>query len=101
MNATVANTTPTVAQHIIEIIARVLRVDKSRIVPTASFKSDLGADDSRMCMIIVELENEFGLEISDDVAENLVTVQDVIKLVERHHPCELQSSPQLYKTKTR
>ena len=65
-----------------KIIADRLGVDESEIKEEASFKDDLGADSLDVVELIMELEDEFGLEISDEDAEKIATVGDVIKYLE-------------------
>jgi acyl carrier protein len=60
-----------------KIIAEKLSVDLEEIVPEASFVDDLGADSLDLVELIMSMEEEFDIEISDDDAEKLVTVQDV------------------------
>ena len=60
-----------------KIIAEKLSVDLEEIVPEASFVDDIGADSLDLVELIMSMEEEFDIEISDDDAEKLVTVQDV------------------------
>lgn len=60
-----------------KIIAEKLSVDLVEIVPEASFVDDLGADSLDLVELIMSMEEEFDIEISDDDAEKLVTVKDV------------------------
>ena len=66
---------------VIEIIADRLGVDKSEVVPEASFIDDLGADSLDLVELIMAMEEEFGMEIADEDAEKLRTVQDVISFI--------------------
>jgi acyl carrier protein len=61
-----------------KIIAEKLSVDLEEVVPEASFVDDLGADSLDLVELIMSMEEEFGIEISDKDAEQLVSVQDVI-----------------------
>lgn len=65
---------------IIAIIAQKLNIEPSAIQPTATLQ-DLGADSLDMVEIIMKIEEEFGVEINDENAENLHNVQDVINYV--------------------
>ena len=67
-----------------KIIAEKLSVDLDEIVPEASFVDDLGADSLDLVELIMSMEEEFDIEISDDDAENLVTFQDAIDYIKKH-----------------
>ena len=64
------------------IIVDKLGVDENEVVPEASFTNDLGADSLDTVELIMELEEEFGLEIPDEEAEKLATVGDAVKYIE-------------------
>ena len=69
-----------------EIIADVLNVQKDEIRPETTFVDDLGADSLDIFQIIMGIEEEFDIEIDNEEAEKIVTVQDavdqIIKAVE-------------------
>jgi len=65
-----------------EIVAEQLDVEHEKVVPEASFVDDLGADSLDLTELIMAMEDEFGMEIDDDEAQKLRTVQDVISYVE-------------------
>ncbi len=65
-----------------EIISEQLGVDESQITPEAKFVDDLGADSLDTVELVMALEEEFDLEISDEEAEKLTTVQKVIDYIE-------------------
>ncbi|MBL7179695.1 MAG: acyl carrier protein [Pseudomonadota bacterium] len=65
-----------------KIIAEKLSVDLEEVVPQASFVDDLGADSLDLVELIMSMEEEFDIEISDDEAEKLVTVQDVLNFIQ-------------------
>ncbi|MAT76591.1 acyl carrier protein [Candidatus Poribacteria bacterium] len=64
--------------RLIEIIAEQLQIDKAQIVPEASFMDDLGADSLDTVELVMALEEELNVEIPDEQAENIRTVQDAI-----------------------
>jgi acyl carrier protein len=64
-----------------KIIAEKLSVDVGEIVPEASFVDDLGADSLDLVELIMSMEEEFDIDISDEDAEKLVTFQDVIDYI--------------------
>jgi acyl carrier protein len=67
-----------------KIIAEKLGVDPSEVVPEASFVDDLGADSLDLVELIMSMEEAFDVEISDEDAENLKTVQDAIDYINSH-----------------
>ena len=71
-----------VLEKIKTIVAEQLDVSQEQVVPEASFVDDLGADSLDLTELIMAMEDEFGLEIDDDKAQELRTVQDVISYVE-------------------
>ena len=64
-----------------KIVAEKLSVDLDEVVPDASFVDDLGADSLDLVELIMSMEEEFDIEISDEQAEKLVTVKDVLDYV--------------------
>ena len=66
------------------IIVDRLGVDEAKITMEATFKDDLGADSLDVVELIMELEDEFDLEISDEDAEKISTVGDVVTYITQH-----------------
>jgi len=66
------------------IIVEQLGVDEAEVTPTASFIEDLGADSLDQVELVMALEEEFKLEISDEDAEKIKTVQDAVKYITEH-----------------
>ena len=64
------------------IIVDKLGVDESEVTTEASFTNDLGADSLDTVELIMELEKEFDIQIPDDEAEGITTVEDAISFVE-------------------
>jgi len=64
------------------IIAEQLGVKPEEVTPTASFIDDLGADSLDTVELVMALEEEFGIEISDEDAEKMTTVGEAIKYIE-------------------
>jgi acyl carrier protein len=64
-----------------KIIAEKLSVDMEEVVPEASFVDDLGADSLDLVELIMSMEEEFDVEISDEDAEKITTVKDAIAYV--------------------
>ena len=67
-----------------KIIAEKLSVDLDEVVPEATFADDLGADSLDLVELIMSMEEEFDIDISDEDAEQLTTVQDAIKYINEH-----------------
>ena len=60
------------------IIADVLNIDKEKITAETTFVDDLGADSLDVFQIIMGIEDEFDIQIPDDAAESIVTVNDAV-----------------------
>jgi acyl carrier protein len=69
-------------EKIKKIICEQLEVKEEDVVPEASFVDDLGADSLDQVELIMALEEEFDISISDDEAEKIITVQDAIDYIE-------------------
>ena len=67
-----------------KIIAEKLSVDLSEVVPEASFVDDLGADSLYLVELIMSMEEEFDVEISDEDAEKITRVKDAMAYVAEH-----------------
>lgn len=70
-----------VLERVTKIIVDRLGVDESKVTLEASFKDDLGADSLDVVELVMELEDEFDLEISDDDAEKITTVGDAVNYI--------------------
>ncbi len=68
----------------IDIIANQLSVAKEKVVPKASFVDDLGADSLDLVELVMAMEEEFNIEIEDEEAEKMQTVQDTIDFIREH-----------------
>ena len=64
-----------------KLIAEKLDVDVSEVVPNASLIDDLGADSLAIVELIMTMEEEFDIEVPDEDAEQLATVQDAINYI--------------------
>ena len=67
-----------------KIVAEKLSVDLEEVVPEASFVDDLGADSLDLVELIMSMEEEFDIDISDEEAEKLLTVKDAINFINAH-----------------
>ncbi|MCK4390247.1 MAG: acyl carrier protein [Desulfobacterales bacterium] len=73
-----------VEEKIKKIVAEKLSVEPGEVVPEASFVDDLGADSLDLVELIMAMEEAFDIEIADEEAEKLQTVQDAINYITEH-----------------
>ncbi len=71
-------------QKVKDLIAESLGVKKSDVVPSASFIDDLNADSLDIVELVMTIEKEFDIEIPDDEAEKIRTVQDAVDYIVAH-----------------
>ncbi len=71
-----------VLERVTKIIVDRLGVDEAEVKLESSFKEDLGADSLDVVELVMELEDEFDMEISDDEAENISTVGDAVNYIQ-------------------
>jgi acyl carrier protein len=72
----------TIAEQVTKIVVDHLGVEEAKVTPEASFIDDLGADSLDIVELVMAFEEEFGVEIPDDTAEKISTVQDAITFIE-------------------
>jgi acyl carrier protein len=75
--------TMAIEQEMIDIIVEQLSVERDKVVPNASFVDDLGADSLDLVELIMAMEEGFDIEIPDEDAEGITTVQDAIDYVNK------------------
>jgi acyl carrier protein len=68
--------------EVTEIIVDLLGVDAGKIKPESRFREDLEADSLDIVELIMAMEDKFGSEISDEDAQKLTTVGEVVKYIE-------------------
>ena len=73
-----------VLERVTKIIVDRLGVEETQVTLEASFKDDLGADSLDVVELVMELEDEFDMEISDEDAETITTVGEVVKYIQSH-----------------
>ncbi|GAC1427772.1 MAG: acyl carrier protein [Ktedonobacteraceae bacterium] len=74
----------TTQERLKKIVVDQLGVDESEVVPSASFVEDLNADSLDLVELIMSLEEEFKVQISDEDAEKITTVQEAEDYIEEH-----------------
>jgi acyl carrier protein len=73
-----------VEEKVKHIIVEQLGVDAEEVKAEASFVDDLGADSLDVVELVMALEEEFGLEISDEDAEKLASVKQAVSYIQEH-----------------
>ena len=73
-----------ITEKVKQIISEQLGVEESEVTPSASFVDDLGADSLDTVELVMALEENFDIEIPDDAAEKIRTVQDAIDYIDKH-----------------
>ena len=68
------------------IVSEQLGVDAEEVKPEANFTDDLGADSLDTVELVMALEEEFGVEIPDEAAEKIATVQAAVDYIEKNLP---------------
>ncbi len=74
---------PSIEEKVIEIIMEQLDVTREECVPEAAFIDDLGADSLDIVELVMAMEENFGIEISDDELMKVRTVQDVVDFIKK------------------
>jgi acyl carrier protein len=73
-----------VDEKVKQIIVEQLGVDEAEVTPTASFVDDLGADSLDTVELVMAFEEAFDIEIPDEDAEKIKTVQDAVSYITEH-----------------
>ena len=66
------------------VVARQLGVEVSEVLPDASLQEDLGADSLELVELLMALEDEFDIEVPEEVAESITTIADVERYIVEH-----------------
>jgi acyl carrier protein len=75
---------PSIEERVKQIIVEQLGVDEAEVTPSASFVDDLGADSLDTVELVMAFEEAFEIEIPDEDAEKIRTVQDAVNYIESH-----------------
>lgn len=73
----------TVLERLKKIVVEQLGVDEEQVTPDASITDDLGADSLDRVELVMAIEQEFNIEISDEDAEKIETIQDAVNYVQK------------------
>lgn len=73
-----------ITEKVKQIISEQLGVEEAEVTPSASFVDDLGADSLDTVELVMALEEHFDIEIPDEDAEKIRTVQDAIDYIDKH-----------------
>jgi len=73
-----------IEKRVKEIIVEQLGVNENEVTPEAKFVDDLGADSLDLVELVMALEEEYNMEISDEDAEKILTVGDAIEYIQAH-----------------
>lgn len=73
-----------VEERVKSIIMDQLQVSEAEVTPTASFVDDLGADSLDTVELVMKFEEDFDIEIPDEDAEKISTVQDAVDYIKEH-----------------
>ena len=79
-----AATREEVFERVKEVLTEQLGIEESEITEEASFQEDLDADSLDLVELIMELEEQFGMEIPDEEAEKITTVEEAVDYVSEH-----------------
>ena len=71
-----------ILERISKIVSVHLGVDAEKVTAESSFRDDLGADSLETVELVMALEEQFSIEIPEDVAEKILTVQDAVNFIE-------------------
>ncbi len=73
-----------IAGKVIQLVADKLAIDPEQIVIESTFTEDLGADSLDVVELLMALEDEFGIQIDEEEAENIETIRDVVAYIENN-----------------
>lgn len=71
-------------EKIKEIICEQLEVDEKKVTMESSLIDDLGADSLDLIDLVMSIEDEYDVEVPDDMIENIKTIGDVVKFIEEN-----------------
>ena len=72
-----------VYDKVVSLLSEQLGIDKNRITPDSDIVKDLGADSLDVVQMLMSMEEEYGITVSEDDAANLKTVRDIVNILEK------------------
>lgn len=72
-----------VYDKVVALLSEQLGIDKNRITPDSDIVKDLGADSLDVVQMLMSMEEEYGITVSEDDAANLKTVRDIVNILEK------------------
>ena len=72
-------------EQVKKIVAEHLGIDESKVTSSSKFIEDLGADSLDTVELVMAFEEKFGIEIPDDAAETIVTVQNAVDYIDKNN----------------
>ncbi len=73
-----------VLDKVVEIVCNQLEISKEGVTPDSSLVEDLGADSLDTVVLVMAFEEEFGIEIPDDEAENITSIKSAVDWIEKN-----------------
>lgn len=73
-----------VEERVVSVLKNFEKVEPGKVTPTAHFIKDLGLDSLDTVEVVMAFEEEFALEIPDDMAEKILTCEDAVKFISQH-----------------
>lgn len=71
-----------VFEEVKEIITKYIKIDEDKITLDSKLNEDLDADSIDIADVVMDIEEKYGFEFSDDDAENIVAIKDLVKVIE-------------------
>ena len=71
-----------ILEEVKEIITKYIKIDPERITLESRLNEDLDADSSDIADVVMDIEEKYGFEFSDEDAENIVAIKDLVKVIE-------------------
>ena len=72
----------TILEEVKEIITKYIKIDPERITLESRLNEDLDADSIDIADVVMDIEEKYGFEFSDEDAENIVQIKDLVKVIE-------------------
>ncbi|EGF87788.1 acyl carrier protein [Gemella sanguinis] len=71
-----------ILEEVKEIITKYIKIDPERITLESRLNEDLDADSIDIADVVMDIEEKYGFEFSDEDAENIVAIKDLVKVIE-------------------